>query len=123
MSADAISGNAIFKSAGEGDTHDSLIGLSGQAWQIQSVVIGGGQWTHYLNDDVIDSGSGTLAASADYLTLGGTLQGDDFADSSVAALLIYDVQLNAAEHQSVLDYLRVKYAVDFQVYSKVSTDQ
>ena len=32
MSADAISGNAIFKSAGEGDTHDSLIGLSGQAW-------------------------------------------------------------------------------------------
>ena len=113
LAADVVSGNAVFDSIGSGNTHVSSLGLSGQGWQIQSVVIGSNQWSHYLNDVVVDSGTGAFATGSEYLSIGGTIEGGDLADSSVAALLIYDAQLNAIEHQSVLDYLRVKYAIDF----------
>ena len=91
----------------------SSLGLSGQGWQIQSAVINNGQWDHYLNDVIVDSGSGSFATGSTSLSIGGDLQGGNLAGASIAALLIYDASLSALEYQEVLDYLRVKYALSF----------
>ena len=111
FAADAVSGNAVFGTYG--DENISSFGLSGQGWQVQSITIGSNQWRHYLNDVVVDSGTGSFATGSEFLAIGGSIDGGDLADSSIAALLVYDAELSASEHQGVLDYLRVKYAIEF----------
>ena len=113
LGADSVSGNAVFDFVGPGNTHVSSLGLSVQGWQIQSAVINNGQWDHYLNDVIVDSGSGSFATGSTSLSIGGDLQGGNLAGASIAALLIYDASLSALEYQEVLDYLRVKYALSF----------
>ena len=113
LGADEVVGDAYFDTIGAVNRYTSTVGLSGQGWMVQSLLVDAAGWEHFLNGTSIDSGADVLATGSDFLTVGGSLVGAELADMSVAAILIYDSALSEGDRLDVLDYLQVKYGISF----------
>ena len=81
----------------------------GAGWLVQSAVIEGNQGVHYLGDVPIDTFTRTYATTANRLVVGAELNQNRYVDMQVAALIVYDRALSAAEQAQVLSYLEGKY--------------
>ena len=98
---------------GYGGFNDYVSGTtgSGAGWLVQSAVLTGGVMDHSVNGSTIDSYTHTYITGAGDLVLGADLDLSPFVDMQVAAVLVYDRALNAAEQQEVQTYLADKYNV------------
>jgi len=107
-------GNLMVQGWGVANDFDSGIAGSGMGWMTQSAVHQGGQLSHYqqlLGQDRMDIGTrahvyDTMLSN---LVLGAEIDGSPSMDMQIAAVLIYDRALNAAEQDEVESYLQVKY--------------
>ena len=82
---------------------------TGAGWLIQSAVLESKQLSHYLGNQLIDSRRHTYNTVLTNMVLGAELDSNPFMDMQVAAVLVYDRALSAAEQTQVLDYLQNKY--------------
>ncbi|TGD73950.1 PKD domain-containing protein [Mangrovimicrobium sediminis] len=82
---------------------------TGAGWLIQSATLESGQLNHYLGATLIDSRTHTYNTVASKIVLGAELDGTPQLVMDVAAVLVYDRALSAAEHAQVLAYFNSKY--------------
>ncbi|MEO0996787.1 MAG: Ig-like domain-containing protein [Pseudomonadota bacterium] len=82
---------------------------TGQGWLLQSVIHAGGELTHYRDGVLIDTRTHTFDTVLSNMVAGAELDSAPFLDMQIAAILVYDRALSAAEHQQAVDYLRAKY--------------
>ena len=79
---------------------------------VQSVVLEGGAFDHYLNGGLIQSGNHTFATDLQKLIIGAEIAGYGESELEVAAGLIYDRALTDTERQDVEAYLQTMYIDD-----------
>ena len=96
---------------GWGGANDNVSGEAGvgTGWLVQSAVIESNQGVHYLGDVPIDTFTRTYATTSNSLVVGAELNQNRYVDMQVAALIVYDRALSAAEQAQVLSYLEGKY--------------
>ena len=82
---------------------------TGAGWLIQSVVHEAGVFTHYKDDQQIDTDSHVFNTGSGAIVLGSEIDSNPFVDMETAAVLVYDRALDAGEYQQVYDYLYSKY--------------
>ncbi len=85
---------------------------TGQGWLVQSAIHAGGELTHYRDGVLIDNRSHTFDTVLSTMVAGAELDSEPFMDMQIAAVLVYNRALSAAEHQQAIDYLRAKYLGD-----------
>ncbi len=78
---------------------------TGAGWIIQSVVLEGGIFSHYKDDQLIDSQTHSFGTVMDDIVVGAEIDGTPKIDMQVSAVLIYNRALNPSELQQVRDYL------------------
>jgi chitodextrinase len=91
------------------DDFDSGNAGTGQGWLVQSALISAGEMSHFLNGNLIDTQVHSYNTVLSNLVLGAEIDNDPFIDLQVAAVIVYDRALNAAEQTEVQDYLQTKY--------------
>ena len=96
---------------GWGGANDNISGEAGvgTGWLVQSAVVEGNQGVHYRGDVPIDTFTRTYATTGNRLVVGAELNQNRYVDMQVAALIVYDRALSAAEQAQVLSYLEGKY--------------
>lgn len=81
----------------------------GAGWIIQAVRLQSDTYTHYKNDQVIDSGTHVFNTVISTLNVGTEVNSNSDATMDIAAALIYDRALSDAELELVRTYLEGKY--------------
>ncbi|MFW7413411.1 PQQ-dependent sugar dehydrogenase [Demequina sp. SO4-18] len=104
-----VSGDGDLAVQGWCGDHDSNVDGNGAGWLVQSVVYDSTTFTHYADGIEIDSGTHSFNTSGDRMILGAEIDGTPYIDMDVAAALVYDRALGAAEHAAVSSYLSQKY--------------
>jgi glucose/arabinose dehydrogenase len=95
--------------ASDEDGLGSIDGGSGDDWFIHSVRYDGNTIRHYRNDELIDTETHPFNTVVESFVIGEEIAGAGFAELDVAALFLYDKELNDSEHAQVLQYLTNKY--------------
>lgn len=85
---------------------------TGAGFLVQSVVVSSGQVSHFRGHDLIDTRVHAFNTVSDRIRLGAGLDDASYVDMDVAAVLVYNRALSAAERRTVQDYLQIKYFVD-----------
>jgi len=88
---------------------DSGSAGTGRGWLVQSALISAGEMSHYLNGNLIDTQVHSYNTVLSNLVLGAEIDSDPFIDMQVAAAIVYDRALTAAEQAQVQEYLQTKY--------------
>ncbi|GIG55125.1 PQQ-dependent sugar dehydrogenase [Demequina activiva] len=88
---------------------DSGVDGTGTGWMIQSITYGDDTFVHYRDGVEIDTGTRAFTTGTTRIRLGAEIDGSPFLDMDTAAVLVYDRELSASEHQAVLSYLQAKY--------------
>src|SRR5690606_11934243 len=78
-------------------------------WLIQSATLAGDQLAQYLNGNLLASHNHGFDTLNNQLFIGAEIDGAPSVDMQVAAVLVYDRALSAAERNAVYDYLNGKY--------------
>lgn len=94
---------------GKKNDFDSNIDIMEDRWIVQSVVLGDGEFEHFMNGVLIGSGEHEFATDAERLLIGGEIADLGQGEMEVAAALIYDEALNDEDRESVEEYLQAKY--------------
>ncbi|WP_084102716.1 PQQ-dependent sugar dehydrogenase [Demequina sp. NBRC 110051] len=89
--------------------HDSGVAGTGTGWLVQSVVYRDEEFVHYRDGAEIGAGAYTYTTAADQIMLGAEIDGNPSLDMDVAAVLVFDRALSAAEHQEVIDSVTATY--------------
>ncbi|MFV2004531.1 MAG: Ig-like domain-containing protein, partial [Gammaproteobacteria bacterium] len=84
---------------------------TGAGWQVQSAVLNAGTLTHYKNGVQIATAAHTYTTVLSNIVMGAELNSGTFIDMQVAAVLVYNRALSAAELLQVETYLNDKYIV------------
>jgi hypothetical protein len=85
-------------------------GSTGDDWFIQSARYDGSTVRHYKDDALIDSGTRVYETGESRIVIGDEIGGRGNGEAmQVAAVLIYDKELDDAEHAEAIAYLREKY--------------
>jgi len=105
----APNGNLMVQGWGNSNDFNSGVAGTGMGWMVQSAVHQGGQLRHYQDGVQIDSVGHSYATSPTSIVLGAEIDRNPFLDMDVAAVLIYDRALTAAEQSQVNAYFDVKY--------------
>ncbi|MFV0634750.1 PQQ-dependent sugar dehydrogenase [Demequina sp.] len=88
---------------------DSGVDGTDAGWLVQSIVYGGGEFAHYRGDEVIDTGTVPYSTADDKIVLGAEIDGSPDIDMQVAAILVYNRELSAAELAQTTAFLESKY--------------
>src|SRR5690606_2050061 len=96
---------------GWGPTNDfiSTADGTGAGWLIQSATLAGDQLAQYLNGNLLASHNLGFDTLNNQLFIGAEIDGAPSVDMQVAAVLVYDRTLSAAERNAVYGYLNGKY--------------
>ncbi|MDB9527400.1 PQQ-dependent sugar dehydrogenase [Oscillatoria sp. CS-180] len=89
-------------------------GSIGDDWFIHSVRYDGTTLRHYRDDQLIDTANHQFATGVDKFVIGEEIAGIGFGALDVAAVLVYDKELNDTEHAQTLQYLTQKYLTPSQ---------
>ncbi len=84
-------------------------GSAGDDWFIHSVRYDGTTIRHYRDDQLIDTQNHTFTTATEAFVIGEEIAGAGFAALDVAALFLYDRELDDTEHAQVIQYLTNKY--------------
>ena len=76
---------------------------------MQSAVVSGTQMSHYVDGNLVDQQSHTYDTVVQSMAVGVEIDGAPFVKMQVAAIIVYDRALSAAEHDQVHAYLQAKY--------------
>ena len=76
---------------------------------MQSAILTNSQLVHYLNGIQIDEQGHAYNTVVQTMVVGAELDGSPFINMQVAAIVVYDRALSAAEHDQVQAYLQSKY--------------
>ena len=108
-----VEGTGLLRINGFGGVNDFVSGTtgSGAGWMIQSAVLNNNAVVHAVDGLVVDAFNHAYNTGADQIVLGADLDQNPSVDMQVAAVLVFERALNAAEQQEVLDYLQGKYDV------------
>lgn len=109
--ADRRDSDLTLQGYGAGDK-DSNVPAAGQGWIVQSAVLDNDQYAHFLNGTLIDNGSHVFATDPKRLVIGAEIGGLGESQLEVAAVLMYDRALSAAEMAEVEGYLQGKYITE-----------
>ena len=88
---------------------DSNVAAAAQGWMVQSVVLDDNVFAHYLNGGLISSGTHTFNTDLQKLVLGAEISGKGESQMEIAAVMIYDHALTAAERGAMELYLQHEY--------------
>lgn len=89
---------------------ESSTPATGQGFLVQSVVVAGGQATHYMGDSVIGTHSvANFNTSLANIVVGAEIDGSPFTDMQIAAVIVYDRAVSTQEFAQVQSYLGNKY--------------
>jgi len=93
------------------DDFETTVPGTGMGWLVQSVVLESGVVSHYKDTALIDTQTHNYDTNtvATGLVVGAELNSNRFVNMDVAAILVYNRALSAAERQQVDTYLRDKY--------------
>ena len=110
---DGVAGELTVQGYGT-DLQSSTAG-QGEGWAIQSVTVSAGEVTQFKDGTVIDSRAHTFATdltgTSARLVIGEEIGGLGNSQMELAAVVLFDRALTAAERQQVEDYLHSKYFV------------
>jgi hypothetical protein len=102
-------GTLTVDASGQGADFVSPNNVVASGWLMQSVVVESGQFTHYLNGNVIDQQSHDFATDNQLVRLGSTLDGSSHAAMGVAEILVYNRALSSAERMQLETHLLDNY--------------
>jgi hypothetical protein len=102
-------GRLIVQGWGRSNDFHSTTAGTGAGWLTQSVVYGGGTFTHYRDGTAIDSRTHAFATTSDRIVVGAEIDEDPYLDMDVAAVVVYDRALTETERDEVESYLRQRY--------------
>lgn len=103
------SGELILQGWGAGNDLNSNVSGLGAGWMTQSAVLTGGNATLYQGGQEIAAFAHNFNTVAGKLVIAEEISGAGFIGMDVAAVLIYDRALSAAERDEVENYLQSKY--------------
>jgi hypothetical protein len=107
LTADNGSGNLAVTS---GTTNYVATNGPATGWLTQSSVLSSGTLTQFKNGELIQTVNNlTFATNPGKIVLGADIAGMGYAQMDVAAVLVYDRALSAAERQEIEGYLQAKY--------------
>jgi len=91
------------------DDFDSGDPGTGQGWLIQSAIHGSSQVKHFRDGVQVDVRNHAYNTVLQNMVVGAEIDGVPYIDMQVAAIIVYDRELNSVEHQQVIEYLQLKY--------------
>nr|WP_256368363.1 Ig-like domain-containing protein [Mangrovicoccus sp. HB161399] len=97
---------------GYGGKNDFDSDTPADGWVVQSVVLSGNDFSHYLNGGLIDSGTHEFNTDPQRIVIGEEIAGAATKGMEVAAAFIYDEALSDADRISMENYLQQKYIDD-----------
>ncbi|MCA9259898.1 MAG: PQQ-dependent sugar dehydrogenase, partial [Planctomycetales bacterium] len=115
LTGDGVTGNLAVQGWGNSADRTTSELAVGQGWMIQSAVVDDNVLYQYRDGTLIDTWSHVyqteIGGAGSKFILGGEITGFGYSQMEVAAVLIYNRALTAAEHQQVEQYLYYKYFI------------